>query len=174
MVALSPFRVGMVIDKRGRISPYPARPGVTFRGTDTTFAGGWYGVWLDDDFLKGPLSLDAVKNQWRTAAGTVTTDSATIASMIKIDSTATGAVDHSYPLSSLIGQQNCPAAGARMLARRGQEVADEATGAGGQVQAAPRVGLPTEFALHASFPNPVRSRAEIGYDVPAGYGAMSR
>jgi hypothetical protein len=119
--------------------------------------------------LKGPLSLDAIKNQWRTAAGTVTTDSATIASMIKIDSTATGAVDHSYPLSSLIGQQNCPAAGARMLARRGQEVADEATSAGGEVQAAPTVGLPSEFALHASFPNPVRSRAEIGYDVPAGY-----
>jgi hypothetical protein len=120
--------------------------------------------------LKGPLSLDAIKNQWRTAAGTVTTDSATIASMIKIDSTATGAVDHSYPLSSLIGQQNCPAAGARMPARRGQEVAaDEATSAGGQAQAAPRVGLPSEFALHASFPNPVRSRAEIGYDVPAGY-----
>jgi hypothetical protein len=85
------------------------------------------------------------------------------------DSSATGTVDHSYPLTTLIGQQNCPDAGARMVPRRGQRLGDGRQGGGSEPLAAPRLNLPSEFALHATFPNPVRSQVEIGYDTPAGY-----
>jgi hypothetical protein len=119
-------------------------------------------------YHSGPQTLDATKNKWITAAGTTTTDSTTIASMVEID--GAGTVDHSTPLTNVLGTQSCAPAGALLMVQRGEAVADSPAGdeAASPAPLAPEA-LPVSFALRSSFPNPGRSRVEIGYDVPVGY-----
>ncbi|MGQ0722374.1 MAG: FlgD immunoglobulin-like domain containing protein [Candidatus Eiseniibacteriota bacterium] len=100
--------------------------------------------------------LDALKNTW-WREGAITTSLAQIDSMV----VGSGTVLFDPPLAT---EQLCAAP--RSVAGPGQAVVSER---GPVVESSSDAPLPTEFALAASAPNPVRGVTVIAYDVPPGH-----
>jgi hypothetical protein len=111
----------------------------------------------------GAVTIDALRNTW-WKNGSITTN------LTEIASTIIGAVGYDPPLATelLCGGQMA-FFGPEQTQAPEREVASEVA------SAAPlEKDLPTEFALAASVPNPVRGSTIIPYNVPAGYGGRVR